>query len=78
MLRKAIMKRSKLKNEANKTKLPVGVIDYKKQRNYFVNLYKSAKFKYFSRYDGKDGKHFWVTYKSYFLNERSKADNDMY
>ena len=77
MLRKAIMKRSKLKNEANKTKLPVGVIDYKKQRNYFVNLNKSAKFKYFSRYDGKDAKHFWVTYKSYFLNERSKADNDI-
>ena len=30
MLRKAIMKRSKLKNKANKTKLPVDVNDYKK------------------------------------------------
>ena len=47
MLRKAIMKRSKLKNKANKTKLPVDVNDYKKQRSYVVNLNKSAKFEYF-------------------------------
>ena len=43
MLRKAIMKRSKLKNKANKTKLPVDINNYKKQRNYVANLNKRAK-----------------------------------
>ena len=47
MLGKAIMKGSKLKNKANKTKLPVGVNNYKKKRNYVVNLNKSVKFEYF-------------------------------
>ena len=43
MLREAIMKRSKLKNKANKTKLPVDINNYKKQRNYVANLNKRAK-----------------------------------
>ena len=43
MLRKAIVKRSKLKNKANKTKLPVDINNYKKQRNYVANLNKRAK-----------------------------------
>ena len=60
MLRKAIMKRSKLKNKANKTKLPVDINNYKKQRNCVVNLNKRAKFGYFNRHDRKDGKPFWV------------------
>ena len=42
-LRQAIMKRSKLKNKANKTKLPVDINNYKKQRNYVANLNKRAK-----------------------------------
>ena len=37
-LRRAIMKRSKLKNKANKTKHPVDIKMYKKQRNYVVGL----------------------------------------
>ena len=37
-LRCAIMKRSKLKNKANKTKHPVDIKMYKKQRNYVVGL----------------------------------------
>ena len=63
MLRKAIMKISKLKNKANKTKLPVDINNYKKQRNYVVNLDKGAKFEYFNRYDCKGGRSFWVTCK---------------
>ena len=55
-LRKAITKRSKLKNKANKTKLFTDIRNYKKQRNYVVNLNKNEKFGYFSRYDCKDGK----------------------
>ena len=39
-LRHAIMKRSKLKNKANKTKHPIDIKMYKKQRNYVVGLNK--------------------------------------
>ena len=39
-LRHAIMKRSKLKNKANKTKHPIDIKVYKKQRNYVVGLNK--------------------------------------
>ena len=37
-LRKAIMKRSQLKNKGNKTRNAADVSDYKKQRNYVVKL----------------------------------------
>ena len=37
-LRHAIMKRFKLKNKANKTKLLTDIRNYKKQQNYVVNL----------------------------------------
>ena len=37
-LRKAIMKSSKLKNKANKTKLQDDITKYKKQRNLAVKL----------------------------------------
>ena len=39
-LRHAIIKRSKLKNNANKMKHPVDIKMYKKQRNYVVGLNK--------------------------------------
>ena len=76
-LRQAIMKRSKLKNKANKTKLPTDIRNYKKQQNCVVNLNKNAKLEYFSRYDCKDGKPFWVNCKPYFSNKHGKADNDI-
>ena len=41
-LRKAIMKRSHLKNKANKTWNAVDILNYKKQRNYVVKLNKSV------------------------------------
>ena len=53
------MKRFKLKNKANKTKHPVDIKMYKKQRNYVAGLNKQAKFKYFNNLDcKKDAKHF--------------------
>ena len=76
-LRQAIMKRSKLKNKANKTKLLIDIRNYKKPRNYVVNLNKNAKFGYFCRYNCKDGKPFWVNFKPYFSNKHSKADNNI-
>ena len=39
-VRCAIMKRYKLKNKANKTKHPIDIKMYKKQRNYVVGLNK--------------------------------------
>ena len=47
-LRRAIMKRSKLKNKANKTKNPFDIINYKKQSNYVTKLNKTAKLEYFN------------------------------
>ena len=76
-LRQAIMKLSKLKYKVNRTKLLTDIRNYKKQRNYVVNLNKNAKFEYFSRCDCKDGKPFWVNCKPYFSNKHSKADNDI-
>ena len=39
-LRRAIMKRSKIKTEDNETKHPIDIEMYKKQRNYIVGLNK--------------------------------------
>ena len=42
------MKRSRLKNKANRSKDPVDVLNYKKQRNLVVSLNSHAKYKYFN------------------------------
>ena len=76
-LRKAIMKRSRLKNKANKTKKEVDINNFKKQRNYVVNLNKQTKFEYFSSYNSTDSKPFWVNCKPYFSNKHSKADTNI-
>ena len=44
-LRKAIMKRSRLKSKANRSKDPVDIAIYKKQRNLVVSLNRQAKSK---------------------------------
>ena len=72
------MKRSRLKaNKANKTKKPNDISNFKKQRNYVVNLNKQAKFEYFSSYNSTDSKPFWVNCKPHFSNKYSKADTDI-
>ena len=38
-----------------------------------MNLNKNAKFEYFSRYDCKDGKPFWINCKPYFSNKHRKC-----
>ena len=43
-----IMKRSRLGNKTNKTKKPIYISNFKKQRNDVFNLNKQAKFEYFS------------------------------
>ena len=77
-LRHEIMKRSKLKNIANKTKNTSDIMKYKKQRNYVVQLNEKAKLEYFNNfYSNQESKPFWVKYKSYFSNKHSKADMDI-
>ena len=44
---KAIMKCSKLKNKANRTKLQDYIAKYKKQRNLVVKLNRDSKLRYF-------------------------------
>ena len=71
------MEESRLKNKANKTEDPIDIRNYKKQRNYVVNLNKEAKLEYFSKYEFNDNKPFWVNCKPYFTNKNSKADADI-
>ena len=76
-LRWVIMKRSKLKNKANKTKNPLDM-NYKKKHNYVIKLNKTAKLEYFNNLKlGKDKKPFWEKCKPYFTNKHSKSDIDI-
>ena len=68
------MKRSRLKNKANKTKKLIDISNFKKQSNYVVNLNKQAKFEYISSYNSADSKPFWANCKPNFSNKYSKAD----
>ena len=54
------MKRSRLKNKANKTKKPSDIRNLKKQPNYVVNMNKQAKIEFFNSYNSADRKPFWI------------------
>ena len=60
-LRKAVMKRSKFKNKANRTKLQEDIAKYKKkQRNLVVKLNRDSKLRYFHNIEiSKNSKPFW-------------------
>ena len=69
------MKRSRLKNKANKSKDPVDIANYKKQRNLVVSLNRQAKCKYFSEVSNAESSRlFWETYKPYFANKHARKD----
>ena len=54
------MKRSRLKNKANRSKDPVDIANYKKQRNLVVSLNCQAKSKYFNEDSNtKSSRPFW-------------------
>ena len=75
-IRKAIMKRSQLKNKANKTRNATDILNYKKQRNYVVKLYNQCKKDHFDRLNPvKDSKPFWKSCKPYFSNKHSFGDS---
>ena len=75
-LRKAIMKRSKLKNKANRTKLQDDIAKYKKQRNLVVKLNRDSKLRYFDNIEiSKNSKPFWNECKPYFSNKHDHGDS---
>ena len=76
-LRKEIMKRSRLKNIANKTRNPKDISNYKIQRNLVVKLNLKSKKDFFRGLDPKgDSKPFWKKCSPYFSNKNySSMDN---
>ena len=75
-LRKAIMKRCKLKNRANKTKLQDDIAKYKKQRNLVAKLDRDSKLRYFNNIEmSKNLKPFWNECKPYFSNKHAHGDS---
>ena len=75
-LRKAIMKRSQLKNKASKTRNATDILNYKKQRNYVLKLNNQCKKDHFDRLNPvKDSKPFWKSCEPYFSNEHSFGDS---
>ena len=79
-LRKAIMLRSRLKNNFNKQRSDKNWDNYKKQRNFCVKLLRQIKEKYFSDFNVKsisDNKKFWKTIKPFFPNKGLNTNNMM-
>ena len=61
-LRKSIMKRSMLKNKANRSKDPVDIANYKKQHNLVVSSNPQAKSEYFNEVSNTESSRpFWET-----------------
>ena len=78
-LRKAIMHRSKLKNISHKTRAKEDWNNYKKQRNFCVNLLRNTKNDYFLKLNIKDltdNKIFWKTIKP-FLSSKGLNSNKL-
>ena len=72
VLRSAIMKKSRLKNKANKTRKAVVIFNYKKQGNLVVKINNECKREYFAKLNVKiTTKLFWKTCKPYFSNKHS-------
>ena len=53
------MKRFKLKNKANRTKLQEDIAKYKKQRNLLVKLNRDSKLRYFDNIEHQKIKNFF-------------------
>lgn len=77
-LRKAIMKRSQLKNKANRTGLNADYAEYKKQRNLVTRLNRQSKKRFFAKLESKSGqkgnKDFWKACKPFFSQKVSPLD----
>ena len=77
ILRNTILKRSQLKNKANKTNSVDDLIKYK-QRNLVVKLNKNCKKEFFDNLGTKsNSKSFWDKCKPFFSNKHFKGDSDI-
>ena len=75
-LKKAIMKRSQLKNKANKTKDSKDFLKNKKRRNCAVKLNNHSKQEHIDSLNTfLDSKPFWKSYEPYFSNKHSFSDS---
>ena len=78
-LRKAIIKRSKLRNKFNKERNIENWSEYRRQRNLCSNLLIESKKRHFNNLNVKDvaeNKQFWRTIKPFFM-EKSKTTNNI-
>ena len=72
ILHSIIMKKSRLKSKANKTRKAVDIFNYKKQRNLLVKINNKCKREYFDKLNVKTAtKSFWKISKPYFSNKHS-------
>ena len=70
------MKRSKLKSKANRTKRPIDISDYKKQRNLAVRLNKERRIEHFENLEtSENSKPFWNKCKPYFSNKHAHGES---
>ena len=70
-----VMRRSRLKNIYNKTRTTENWDNYKKQRNFCVDLLRKTKRSYFEQINIKDisdNKKFWNTIKPFFQQQGRK------
>ena len=77
-IRKAIMIRSKLRNELNKKKTLSCKIAYKKQRNICTSLLRRTKKEYYSKLNPNnicDNRKFWKTVKPFFSEKSVTTEN---
>ena len=76
-VRKAFMTNPKLKRRYNLDRTPINFENYKKQRNFCVNLLRKSKKQYFNNIDVKnvtDNKTFWETIRPKFSNKCKTAN----
>ena len=79
-LRKTLMHRSKLKNICNKYRAEDNWANYKKQRNFCVNLLRKTRTEYFQKLNVKDlsdNRKFWKTTKPFFSNKSLNSNKLM-
>ena len=77
-LKKAIMKRSRLKNKYLKENTPENKTNYNQIRNYCVMLVRKSKKDYYSQLDTRDiidNKKFWKTVKPMFTDKIKHTQN---
>ena len=72
------MKRSQLKNKANKMKDTKGILQHKMSNNHVVKLNNQSRQEHFDSLNPfLDSKPFWKNCKSYFSNKHSFGDSEI-